>query len=128
MRHDSNICHPVTGTTTRELDSSPARDPIGLPAGPIIIHPSGGCLSGVYNAIMSERIPHRISVAKRAILRTIAAICRRHDILHPGILGGCAHLIHHDGHFLRLLWPTIKQSEIVLHRIRTISGGVGRVL
>ena len=128
MRHDPHIYHHGIGTTARELDPPPAGDPTGLPTGSIIIHPCGGCLSGVYYAIMSERIPHRISVAKSAILRTLAAISRRHDILHPGILGDCAHLIHHDGHFLRLLWPIIKLSEIVLDRIRTISGGVGGVL
>ena len=131
MRHDPHICHPSTGTTTRELNPPPAEDPTGLSTGFIIIHPCGGCLSGVYDAIISDWIPHRISTAKRAILRTLVAICRRHDILHLGIRGGCAHLIHHYGHFLRLLWPTIEPSEIVFHQFQTISeelAGCSRIL
>ena len=92
----SHFCHPGTRTTARELDPPSAGDSTGLPIGSIIIHPCGGCLSGVYVTIMSERIPHWFSVAKRVILCTLVVICRRHDILHPGILGGCAHLVHHD--------------------------------
>ena len=105
--YDPHFCYLGTGTTARELDPPSAGDSTGLPIGSIIIHPCDVCLSGVYVTIMSERIHYRFSVIQRVILGTLVAICRRHDILYPGILGGCAHLVHHDGHLLGLLWPTI---------------------
>ena len=128
VRHDPHFCHSNSGTTTRELDPPPTGDLTGLSIGPIIIHPCGRRLSSVYVAIMSEWIPHRFSVAKRVIRCTIVTICQRHDILHPWILGGCAHLVHHDGYFLGLLYPTIEPSKIVVHWIQTIFGGAGGVL
>ena len=110
VRHDSHFYHLGTWATARELDPPPVGDSTGLSIGSIIIYPCSRCLSNVYDVIMSERIPHPISVAKRAYWRTLVAICRRHDFLHPGILGGCAHLVHHEGHFLGLLWLTIEPS------------------
>ena len=76
VRHDPHFCHSGLGATTRELDPPPEGDSTGLSISSIIIHPCGRHLSGVYVAIMSERIPHRFSVAKRAIRCTIVAICR----------------------------------------------------
>ena len=123
MCDDAHVCHPSKWETTRRLDTPPARDPIGLPFSPSAIYFGSGCFSGVHAPDVPKRLPHRISITRCSYRYTFTAVRRQHDVLYSRNMGSNTHFVHHDEYLLGLLWSPAKQSQIIIHRLWTITGG-----
>ena len=125
---DPHICHPREQASSGWLDTSPAWCAAGVPFGPVTFHPGSGCVGDMHRTIVSQGPPSRISIPQYPGRHSLAAVGRRHDILHPGVMDGGAYTLHHDGYILGLLKPTPESGKVGIHRLWAFFGGGGGVL
>ena len=120
VRVDPHLCHPRERASSRRLDTSSAPHSAGLSSGPTPIHPCGGRIGGVHSATLPKRLPGKVSAPWHSWRHSLAAICRRCDLFHLGVLGGRAHTLRHDGYLLGSIRPLIEPNKVVLHRLWAI--------
>ena len=125
---DPHICHPRERASSRWLDTSPAWCAAGLPSGPVTFYSSGGRVGDMHRTIVPQGPPSRISISQYPGGHSLAAVRRRHDILHPGVMGGGTYTLHHDGYILGFFRPTPESSEVGIHRLWAFSRGGGALL
>ena len=128
VRDDPHLCLPRKRASSRRLDPSQARHSAGFSTCPATVHSCCRRLGGVHITTLPQRPSRRFSVPWHPWRHPPAAICRRYDLFHPGVLGGCARTLHHDGYLLRFLKPPTEPSKVVLHRLWAIPGGDGGLL
>ena len=128
VRYDLHLCHPGERSAARGTNSPSTRHLEGLPPDPLTFHPSNGCLGNMHSAGMLARHPIRSPVGQPSQWHTLAAICRRSDILYPRIHGGGADTLDHDGRLLGFLWSSTEPSQVHLRRVRATSEGDGWLL
>ena len=99
----------------------PQRDiSAGLSSSPTSIHSCCGHIGSVHNATLPKRPPRGVSVPWHSWRHPPAARRRRYDLFHPGVLGGRAHTLRHDGYLLGFFRPPTEPSKVVLHWLWTI--------
>ena len=89
-----------------------------LPPDPVTLHPSSGRLGIMHIAGMLAWWPYQIIVGQPPQWHTLAAICRRYNILHPEIHDGSTHSFVHDVHRLGFLWSSIEPGQVHLCQIQ----------
>ena len=128
MCDDPHICHSSERASSGRLDTSPARSAAGLPSGPVTIHSGGGLVGDMHRTIVPQGPSSRVPISQDPGGYPFAAVRRRHDILHPRVMGGSAYTFHHDGYILGFFRPSLESGEVGIYRVRAFSRGGGRLL
>ena len=125
MSYDLRLRHPGEWSAARGMDSPSTRHPTGLSSSPITLYPSSGCLGGMHNASVLAQSPIWFPVGQHSRWHTLAAMCKRYDILHPGIHGGGTDTLDHDGNLLGFLGCQTEPGQVQLCGVRFTRRGDG---
>ena len=118
----------VNSRPAKGMDSPSGRHPVGMPPGPLTLHPNSGRLDNMHIAGVLVQCSYRILVGRPPQWHTLVAICRRYDILHPWIPGGSADSLLHEGHLIGFLWSSTEPGQVHLCQVRVTRGGDGLLL
>ena len=125
---DPHICHPRERASSRWLDTSPAWYAAGLPSSPVTFHSGGGHAGDMHWTIVPQGPSSRVPISQYPRGYPFAAVRRRHDILHPRVMGGGAYSLHHDGYILGFFRPSLESGEVGIYRFWAFSRGGGGLL